>query len=109
MHDAGLKAVCTALSWSKPAEAASFVAGLPPGDVQSQLAGKVACRWAADDPMAALQWVAAFPEGPARASAIAQLGTGVFQPGLFNLDASRKWLYETPLFSAEEKLRLLGK
>jgi hypothetical protein len=81
------------------------------------LAGKVAGDWAVYDPMAALQWVAAFPEGPARAGAIEQMGANVFQAGAPvyqvggppGLDASRKWLNETPLFSAEEKLRLLGK
>jgi len=109
MRDAGLKAVCDALSEPKPAEAASFVASLAPGDVQSQLAASVACGWAVNDPLAALQWLAAFPEGPARASAIEQIGAGVFQMNAPGLDASRKWLNETPLFSAEEKLKLLGK
>jgi hypothetical protein len=109
MRDAGLKAVCHALAESKPMEAASFVASLAPGEVQSQLAGGVAHGWAVYDPMAALQWVAAFPEGPARTSAIEQMGAGLFQLDAPGLGASRKWLDETSLFSAEEKLNLFGK
>ena len=118
MRDAGLKAVCEALAMSWPAgEAASLIASLAPGEAQSQVAGNVAGAWALCDPMAALQWVAAFPEGQARASAIEHMGADVFRAGAPvyqaggppGLDASRKWLNETVLFSAEEKLTLLGK
>jgi RNA polymerase sigma factor (sigma-70 family) len=108
VRDSALNAVCGALALSKPAEAASLVASLAPGDEQSRLAAGVAGNWACHDPMAAVQWVAAFPEGPSRTRAIGEMAR-FFQIATFNLDPCRRWLNGTSLFSAEEKQEFLSK
>ncbi len=107
-RDAAQKGICGALALSKPAEAASFVAGLPASEQQTKLAAAVAVGWACNDPLAAVQWVAAFPEGQARSRTIGQLGQFLLDGGR-DLGACRRWLEGTSLMSAEEKVKLVGK
>ncbi|MDQ5978412.1 MAG: hypothetical protein QG602_1386, partial [Verrucomicrobiota bacterium] len=59
-----------------PVEAARLVAdGFAPGTMRDQATLAVVRQWAARDAFAASAWVGAFPAGPLRESAVAELAT----------------------------------
>jgi hypothetical protein len=70
--------------WAKtdPAAAADFVVReMPPGGQQTEAAISVLYQWGLRDPEAARAWASAFPPGPLRDRALAEVSAGSPTPG----------------------------